>query len=310
MKTINIKTIRIDGGTQSRVEINNEIVTEYAEAIKAGADFPAVVAFNDGVDNWLADGFHRFHAHGQAGKASIAADVRQGTARDAVLYSLGANGTHGLNRTNADKRKAVTTMLNDAEWAKWSNGEIAKACSVTPQFVGHVRSSLETVSSEKPTERTYTTKHGTTATMQTASIGKAHPLVQPHRDAVKAAHEANIARGGNGVFGGASTETGIPVTAPVIAPEPEYTPLDAANDQIAGLQDQLAATIIGGASEDDKENAQTLLTDLRQRIKTLEATLKAVTLSRDTYMNENAELRKQITRQRKEIDKVTGKRTA
>ena len=38
MKTINIKTIRIDGGTQSRVEINNEIVTDYAEAIKAGAD--------------------------------------------------------------------------------------------------------------------------------------------------------------------------------------------------------------------------------------------------------------------------------
>lgn len=105
-------------------------------------------------------------------------------------------------------------------------------------------------------------------------------------------------------------ETGIPVTAPVIALEPEYTPLDAANDQIAGLQDQLAATIIGGASDDDKENAQTLLTDLRQRIKTLEATLKAVTLSRDTYMNENAELRKQITRQRKEIDKATGKRTA
>lgn len=97
---------------------------------------------------------------------------------------------------------------------------------------------------------------------------------------------------------------------PVIATEPEYTPLDEAHDQIAGLQDQLAATIIGGASEDDKENAQTLLTDLRQRIKTLEATLKAVTLSRDTYMNENAELRKQITRQRKEIDKVTGKRTA
>lgn len=75
MKTINIKTIRTDGGTQSRVEINNEIVTEYAEAIKAGAEFPAVVVFNDGVDNWLADGFHRFHAHNQAGKTSISADM-------------------------------------------------------------------------------------------------------------------------------------------------------------------------------------------------------------------------------------------
>ena len=85
MKKINIKTIRIDGGTQSRVEINNEIVTEYAEAIKAVAEFPAVVVFNDGADSWLADGFHRFHAHNQAGKTSISADVRTGTARDAVL---------------------------------------------------------------------------------------------------------------------------------------------------------------------------------------------------------------------------------
>ena len=101
--------------------------------------------------------------------------------------------------------------------------------------------------------------------------------------------------------------------APVLAEvdqEPEYTQLDAAHDQITELQGQLAATIIGGASEDDKENAQTLIADLHKRIKTLEATLKAVTISRDTYMNENAELRKQITRQRKEIDKATGKRTA
>lgn len=172
MKTINIKTIRIDGGTQSRVEINNEIVTEYAEAIKAGAEFPPIVVFNDGAENWLADGFHRFHAHNQAGKTSILADVRQGTMRDAILYSLGANGTHGLNRTNADKRKAVTTMLNDAEWAKWSDGAIAKACQVTQPFVSSVRKSLITVMSEEPAERTYTTKQGTTATMQTGGIGK------------------------------------------------------------------------------------------------------------------------------------------
>ncbi len=126
MKTINIKTIRIDGGTQSRVEINNEIVTEYAEAIKAGSEFPAVVVFNDGVDNWLADGFHRFHAHNQAGKASIAVDVRPGTVRDAKLFSFGANGRHGQRPTNADKRKSVSEMLADSEWAKWSQERIAK----------------------------------------------------------------------------------------------------------------------------------------------------------------------------------------
>jgi len=98
--------------------------------------------------------------------------------------------------------------------------------------------------------------------------------------------------------------------APVTPAEPEYTELDAAHDQIESLQDQLATVIIGGASEDDKANAEALIVDLRKQIKTLEATLKAVKLSRDTLQNENAELRKQITRQRKEIDKITGKRTA
>jgi len=68
------------------------------------------------------------------------------------------------DRTNADKRKAVTTMLNDAEWAKWSDGAIAKACQVTQPFVSSVRKSLITVMSEEPAERTYTTKQGTTAT--------------------------------------------------------------------------------------------------------------------------------------------------
>ena len=91
---------------------------------------------------------------------------------------------------------------------------------------------------------------------------------------------------------------------------PEYTELDAAHDQISGLQDALAVATMGDVSDEDKTQAATLMSELRARIKTLEATLKAVTLSRDTYMNENAELRKQITRQRKEIDKVTGRKTA
>ena len=105
-----------------------------------------------------------------------------------------------------------------------------------------------------------------------------------------------------------------PPPPPVVEPEheapPEYTELDAAHDQISGLQDALAVATMGDISDEDKAQAVTLIAELRARIKTLEATLKAVTTSRDTYMNENAELRKQITRQRKEIDKVTGRKTA
>jgi hypothetical protein len=194
MKNINIKTIRIDGGTQSRVEINNEIVTEYAEAIKGGAEFPPVVIFNDGVDNWLADGFHRFHAHNQAKKSSISVDVRQGTARDAILFSLGANGSHGLRRSNADKRKAVMTLVQDFDWSEMSSNAMAKTCGVSHTFVDSVKSSLATVASDKPKEVTFKTKHGTVATMQTANIGKkpAKPWEQPDTAYKEALEEIGI----------------------------------------------------------------------------------------------------------------------
>ena len=43
-------------------------------------------------------------------------------ALDAPLTRAKQAHALGLRRTNEDKRKAVLTLLNDAEWAKWSNG--------------------------------------------------------------------------------------------------------------------------------------------------------------------------------------------
>lgn len=174
MKTtsVTLDAIRIDGGTQARAELNQMTVAEYADAMAEGAKFPPVVVFFDGVDNWLADGFHRYFGAKKINARDIEVDVRDGTKRDAVLFSIGANASHGLRRTNADKRKAVETLLADPEWASWSDNQIAKACGVSHPFVGSVRASLETVSSEKTAERSYTTKHGTTATMKTGNVGR------------------------------------------------------------------------------------------------------------------------------------------
>jgi hypothetical protein len=171
-KTLNILAVRIDGGTQPRASINLDAVSEYAEAITAGASLPPPTVFHDGADYWLADGFHRYHANKKIGAVSLECEVIEGTQRDAVLYSLSANQAHGLRRSNEDKRKAVMTLLNDAEWVKWSDNQIAKKCGVSPTFVGTVRSSLSTVDSEKSEDRTFTTKHGTQAAMSTGNIGK------------------------------------------------------------------------------------------------------------------------------------------
>lgn len=173
MMTLPVGTIRLGDGTQARAGLDERTVAEYAEAFANGTTFPPVTVFSDGESFWLADGFHRVEAARRAGLADIDADVRAGTLRDAVLYACGANGTHGLRRTNADKRRAVETLLADAEWVKWSDRKIAKQCGVAPTFVGTLRSSLSTVDSEPSPIRTYTTKHGTTATMDTANIGHA-----------------------------------------------------------------------------------------------------------------------------------------
>ncbi|MBI3162195.1 MAG: hypothetical protein HYZ23_06780 [Chloroflexi bacterium] len=143
MKTIKLTDIAIDGETQQREEINTSVVEEYAEAMRCGAKFPPVKVFFDGVRNWLADGFHRFHAHRVAEIPEIVADVADGTKRDALLYSAGANGTHGIRLTNADKRKAVGILLTDATWSEWSDNQIAKHCHVTHPFVGKIRKELE-----------------------------------------------------------------------------------------------------------------------------------------------------------------------
>jgi hypothetical protein len=166
--SLDLEEIRRDGGTQPRAAIDHLTITEYAADMREGASFPPVLLFFDGTDYWLADGFHRLEAAFSIGLKEIAAEVRQGTRRDAVLYSVGANTTHGLRRTNADKRRAVMTLLDDEEWSKWSDSQIAKACAVDHKTVSKYRLSLGNF----PSEKTYTTKHGTVTTMKTANIGK------------------------------------------------------------------------------------------------------------------------------------------
>jgi hypothetical protein len=142
LDSISLDRIQIDGGTQPREYLNELVISDYTEAMADGADFPPLVVFFDGSQYWLADGFHRFFAAKKQGITSLAAEVRQGTRRDAVLYAAGANATHGLRRTNADKRRAVLTLLKDDEWQRWHNREIARRCGVTHPFVSKLRQEL------------------------------------------------------------------------------------------------------------------------------------------------------------------------
>jgi len=139
---LELSAIRTDGGTQPRAELNQELIEEYATAMNAGAAFPPVTVFYDGTHYWLADGFHRVKAASKIGASKIAVDVHQGTLRYAVLHSVGVNATHGLRRSNDDKRRAVATLLYDGEWSQWSDREIARHAGVSDRFVNNLSKEL------------------------------------------------------------------------------------------------------------------------------------------------------------------------
>lgn len=69
------------------------------------------------------------------------------------------------------------------------------------------------------------------------------------------------------------------------------------------LNDRLAIESME-ASDEEKRAATETIAELRAKVKTLEAELSAVKASRDGYMQENAQLKKQVAMQRKQLDKV------
>jgi hypothetical protein len=134
-----LSEIKLDGDLQSRSQISDEVVNDYSEILREGGKLPAVTIFHDGVSYHLADGWHRYFAHKKAGLELIEAVIKEGTKRDALMYSVGANSEHGLRRTSADKNKAVKTLLDDLEWSGWSDREIARACHVSASLVSKSR---------------------------------------------------------------------------------------------------------------------------------------------------------------------------
>jgi hypothetical protein len=168
-RNLKIKDLRRDGGTQPRVAFDQDVVREYAEAMKAGKMFPPVTVFFDGREYWLADGFHRVGGAIEAGRDTIAAIVIKGSQRDAVLFAVGANADHGMRRTNEDKRNAVRKLLIDKEWQQMPDAEIARKCSVSDTFVGGLRKELSSNGSKMT--RTVV-RNGKAYPMETKNIGK------------------------------------------------------------------------------------------------------------------------------------------
>ena len=181
--------IRADGGTQMRAGLNEETVTEYAEAFANHVELPPIVVYYDGTDYWLADGFHRYAAFARwsgprglpmnAVPNAIRCNVHSGDRRTAILHAAGANSDHGLRRTNADKRRAVETLLRDDDWGQWSDRQIAEACHVDGKTVAKLRADLSAEIPQIAAQERKVERGGKAYTMDTGKIGKKPKAEEP-----------------------------------------------------------------------------------------------------------------------------------
>lgn len=153
MKEVVASSLKVER-LQTRANTDSGYIDEIAERMGAGDSFPPIVVFTDGKDSWLSDGIHRLDGAIKA-KKKIAVDYRKGTRADAVEYACGANASHGMRRTNADKRRAVTLALS--QFPDRSNRAIAELCGVGDGIVSEVRDSRTCI---KKTEKTRVGRDG------------------------------------------------------------------------------------------------------------------------------------------------------
>lgn len=140
---LRIDQIQLHEDLQLRASTNWEHVEDLVEVIQAGNQFKeAPVVFQQDNVYWLADGYHRVYAFQKAGVESAEFDVRDGSFRDAKLHAIQSNTSHGLKRTNADKRRAVEMLLKDEEWAQRSASWIAETAGVSHPTVLNIKSQL------------------------------------------------------------------------------------------------------------------------------------------------------------------------
>lgn len=140
-----LSAIKLEPAIHCRDIVNKATVALYAERMKAKDAFPPLDVFKVDGDHLLVDGCQRYYAATGIGLTALPVRLHQGTRQEAIRFALQANNTHGLPRTNKDKRRAVEMALH--EFGADSDHLIADMVKVSHVFVGKVRHQLETVTS-------------------------------------------------------------------------------------------------------------------------------------------------------------------
>lgn len=142
LECITLRCLETEGGTQTRVAIDQPTVDAYVAAIEAGAELPPPEIYGPDADGvyWIGDGFHRAFAYSVLDHETLVCAVRPGGFREALTHSLSANDGHGLRRSRADKENAVRMAL--AEWPDLSTSSLAGLCAVGRELAERVRQEM------------------------------------------------------------------------------------------------------------------------------------------------------------------------
>lgn len=170
-RTVPLDKIRLDGDTQSRKELDEDVIKQYGDLIAEGVEFPPLDVVFDGADYWLVDGFHRRWAAVKQKVKAFKCNVVQGTREDARWLSYGVNKDHGLPRTPADKVKAILAALKHPRGVKLSDRQIAAHVGVDHKTVGKYRTAKESSGEIPQIDSRTVTRGGTTYEQNTANIG-------------------------------------------------------------------------------------------------------------------------------------------
>jgi len=232
------------------------------------------------LDGMVIDGWHRYSAANDLGMDCPAVELGDVDPRDFVL----AQNKTRRHITAAQLAMAAVSVykwqpagrpyekqhdsVNSALSAELTQAEIAERAGVS------VRSLRQAATVEKSAapEVIDAVKHGAMGLVKAASIAKL-----PREDQAEAINRP-IAK--------------APPPAPV-PDDDEFTEADVLRDQVEDLQAALALANLGQVDPADKDQAAGLIAELRAEIKTLRASLKAVTTSRDSLMNELAQVKRQ-----------------
>lgn len=275
---MNVADIIVDMEYQMRATMSEEAIDQYAEEMADDKKFdPVTVVEVEGVGLVLAEGFHRVEATKRAGLTSIDANIIKGTLRDVKEHAYGANGAHGVRRTNADKRKNVMKALADPDFSGLRTIDYAAMCQVTERFINKIRhemspkpgtvpglkNSLEVPQQISPPAE----ESGGTGTAEAPTGGEPESAAQSPGTATAGGENSALSKT-------AAADT-----------EPSAEELDEAEAYISAARDNLAVMMLN--SEDPKK-------ELLERNLELERQVFALRSEITRLMNENAAAIKQI----------------